>query len=130
MDTSHARESFRGMLLRHRGRTGLMQRDFAARAGVSHRSVQDWESSVNYPTAERLQAVIRVLLEADGLTPGREEAEARELRAAAEREAPRMRTPFDDQWFDALLAAHPSPTPTAPGDTPRGLTALSSSGSS
>lgn len=48
MDASHAPESFRGMLLRHGGRTGLVQRDFAARAGVSHRSVQDWESGVNY----------------------------------------------------------------------------------
>ena len=79
MDTSHAPESFRGMLLRHRGRTGLTQRDFAARAGVSHRSVQDWESGVNYPTAEGLQALIRVLFESGGLTAGREAAEAREL---------------------------------------------------
>jgi DNA-binding transcriptional regulator YiaG len=63
VDTSHAPESFRGTLLRHRGRAGLIQRQFAARAGVSHRSVQDWESGVNCPTAERLQAVIRVLLE-------------------------------------------------------------------
>src|SRR5690348_12512553 len=88
MDTSHASESFRGMLLRHRGRTGLIQRQFAGRAGVSHRSVQDWESGVNYPSAERLQAIIRVLLEAGGLTAGQEASEARELWAAAEREAP------------------------------------------
>src|SRR5918911_67269 len=44
MDTSHAPESFRGLLLRHRGRTGLIQRDLAARVGVSLRSVQDWEA--------------------------------------------------------------------------------------
>jgi transcriptional regulator with XRE-family HTH domain len=110
MDTSRMPEPFRGTLLRYRGRTGLIQRDFAARAGVSHRSIQDWESGVNYPTADRLQSVIRVLLETDGLTAGREAAEARELWAAAEREAPRMRTPFDDQWFEGLLAAHLSPT--------------------
>ena len=55
MDTSHAHQLFRGLLLRHRGRTGLIQRDLAARAGVSLRSVQDWESGVNYPTAERLR---------------------------------------------------------------------------
>src|SRR5712691_12477341 len=109
MNTSHARELFRGLLLSYRGRTGLIQRDFAARAGVSHRSVQDWESGVNYPTAERLQAVIRVLFESGGLTAGREPAEARELWAAAEREAPRMHTPFDDQWFERLLAAHLPP---------------------
>src|SRR6266545_3508581 len=117
MDASHAPESFRSMLLRHRGRTGLIQRHFAARAGVSHRSVQDWESGVNYPTAERLQALIRVLLESGGLTTGREAAEARELWAAAEREAPRMHTPFDDEWFATLLAAHLSPTAGPLSDT-------------
>jgi len=110
MDGSHANEPFSGMLLRHRGRTGLIQRDFAARAGVSRRSVQDWESGVNYPTADRLQAIIRVLLESDGLSVGRETAEAEELWAAAEREAPRMHTPFDDKWFAALLAARLSQT--------------------
>ena len=117
MDGGYAPESFRSMLLRHRGRTGLIQRHFAARAGVSHRSVQDWESGVNYPTAERLQALIRVLLESGGLTTGREAAEARELWAAAEREAPRMHTPFDDEWFATLLAAHLSPTAGPLSDT-------------
>jgi transcriptional regulator with XRE-family HTH domain len=118
MDTSHTPESFRGMLLRHRGRTGLIQRHFAARAGVSHRSVHDWEPGVNHPAAERLQALIRVLLESGGLTAGREAAEARGLWAAAEREAPRMHTPFDDRWFDALLAARLSPTSSPAVHTP------------
>ena len=47
METSHAPESFRGLLLRHRGRTGLTQRELATRAGVSLRSVQGWESGVS-----------------------------------------------------------------------------------
>src|SRR3989442_2467327 len=102
-DTSDAPESFRSLLLRQRGRTRLIQRDLAERAGVSRGAVQDWEAGVNYPTAERLKAVIRVLLEAGGLTAGREVAEAREIWAAAQREAPRMRTPFDEQWFAPLL---------------------------
>jgi transcriptional regulator with XRE-family HTH domain len=118
VDTSPAFESFRGLLLRHRGRTGLTQRNVAARAGVSHRSVQDWESGVNYPTAERLQGVIRVLLEAGGLTAGREAAEAHELWEAAEREAPRMHTPIDDRWLEGLLAARLSPTSRPASDTP------------
>jgi len=59
IDTSHVPESFRGLLLRHRGRMGLTQREFAVRTGVSQRSVQDWESGTNYPTAERLEALIR-----------------------------------------------------------------------
>jgi transcriptional regulator with XRE-family HTH domain len=105
MDSSHAAESFRSFLLRHRGRTGLVQRELAARVGVSLRSVQDWESGVTYPTAERLQALIRVLLEAGGLTAGEEEREARNIWTAAEREASRMHTPFDEDWFARLLDA-------------------------
>ena len=105
VETSNAPESFRGLLLRHRGRTGLIQRDLAVRAGVSRGAVQDWEAGLNHPTAERLQALIRVLFEAGGLTAGQEESEARQLWAAAEREAPRMHTPFDAQWFDSMVLA-------------------------
>src|SRR5205085_4212304 len=64
-------EAFRSLVLRNRGRTGLTQRELAARMGSSRRTLQDWESGVNYPTAHRLQALIRVLLEAGGLTVGR-----------------------------------------------------------
>ena len=39
-------ESFRGLLLRHRARTGLSQRQLAARMGVGRRTVQDWESGL------------------------------------------------------------------------------------
>jgi DNA-binding transcriptional regulator YiaG len=63
-------ESFRSLLLRHRGRTGLTQRDLAALLGVSTRSVQDWEAGANYPSAERLHALIAALLAVGGLTPG------------------------------------------------------------
>src|SRR3981081_1468122 len=93
-------ESFAGLLLRHRGRTGLTQRDLAARLATSRRSVQDWESGAYYPTAERLQARIRVLLGSGGLTVGREGVEARVLWVAALREAPRMHTPLDEVWLD------------------------------
>jgi len=102
--TSRAPESFRSLLLRHRGRTGLIQRDLAARAGVSLRSVQDWEAGVTLPRAERLQGLVRALLEAGGFTPGQESSEARELWTAAAREAPRMHSPFDEEWFAGLLA--------------------------
>src|SRR5712664_584351 len=80
-------ESFAGLLLRHRGRTGLTQRDLAARLGTTRRSVQDWESGAFYPSAERLQALILVLLESGGMTVGREGVEAHELWAAVLREA-------------------------------------------
>lgn len=111
MHPSHDPESFRGLLLRHRGRTGLIQRELAVRACVSMRSVQDWESGLTLPTAERLQALIRALLEAGGLTAGREALQARELWAAVEREARRMHTSFDEEWFAGLLAARSSQTP-------------------
>jgi WD40 repeat protein/transcriptional regulator with XRE-family HTH domain len=108
-------ESFRGLLLLHRGRTGLTQRDAAARAGVSLRSIQDWEAGVTLPTAERLQRLIRVLLDAGGLSPEHEAEEAHQLWTAAERESARMRASFDDAWFGGLLAAHTLPSSASTG---------------
>ncbi len=112
MDTSQAVESFRGLALRHRGRTGLTQRELAIRMGAGRRTVQDWEAGVKYPSAERLQALIVVLLAAGGLTAGDEREEVAELWAAVLREAPRMRTPFDEVWFTGLLADHTAPLQT------------------
>jgi transcriptional regulator with XRE-family HTH domain len=110
MATSYEHESFRGLLLRHRGRTGLIQRDLAAQAGVSLRSVQDWEAGVTLPTAARLQALTVAFIDAGAFTPGRETSEAREFWRAAERVRPRMHTPFDEEWFARLLTARDSAT--------------------
>src|SRR3979490_603195 len=113
MDLGHPRdretESFAGLLLQHRGRTGLTQRDVAARMGTSERSVQDWEAGVYYPGAQNLKALIAVLLEAGGLTVGREMVEGEDLWAAVLREAPRMHTPFDELWLAELLAQRAAP---------------------
>jgi WD40 repeat protein/transcriptional regulator with XRE-family HTH domain len=80
VDTSQpAAESFRGLLLRHRGRSGLTQRELAQRMGAHRRTVQDWEAGVNHPNAAMLRALIEVLLDAGGLSAGREEAEAEAL---------------------------------------------------
>jgi WD40 repeat protein len=106
MDTAHEAETFRSLLLRHRGRTRLIQRELATRAGVSTRSLQDWEVGVSLPSAERLQGLIRALLEAGGLVSGHERSEARELWAAVQREAPRLHASFDEEWFSGLLAHH------------------------
>src|ERR687885_1341179 len=118
METSQAAEPFRGLVLRHRGRTGLTQRELAVRMGTGRRTVQDWEAGVNYPSAERLQALIQALFEAGGLTVGREIVEARELWAAVLREAPRMHTPLDEVWLAGLLAERsaPPPAPKPAGD--------------
>src|SRR5262245_7523517 len=110
MDSSRP-EPFRGLLLRHRGRTGLIQRDLATRAGVSVRSLQEWEGGVSFPTAERLRALVQALADSGGFTPGEDVSQARELWAAAERDASRMHTPFDEEWFDGVLEARASPAP-------------------
>jgi transcriptional regulator with XRE-family HTH domain len=107
MATEHAAdrraESFRGLLLRHRGRTGLTQRQLAERVGVSRGSLQDWEAGLNYPDAQHLQALIAAFLEAGGLTVGGEAIDAEALWDAALRQAPRMQTPFDVVWWAGLL---------------------------
>src|SRR5215471_14549148 len=110
----HAPESFHSLLLRHRGRTGLIQRELAIRAGVSQRSVQDWESGVTVPSAERLRGLLRALLEARGLTPGQELAEAHALWEAAQSEGSRMNTPFDAAFFADLLATDAPPATPEP----------------
>src|SRR5438132_13786636 len=98
MDTSRAPESFRDLLLRHRGRTGLTQLELAGRVGAARRTVQDWEAGINHPSAELLKALIQALLEAGGLTAGREAGGARALWAAVVRDAPPRPTPFVARW--------------------------------
>jgi WD40 repeat protein len=115
MDPSPPAETFRSLLLRHRGRTGLTQRAMAARLSAGRRTIQDWEAGTNHPGAEGLQALIVALLEADGLTAGFERDEARALWAAVLRETARMRVPFDEAWLDGLLAARAAP-PSVPLD--------------
>src|SRR5258708_38427387 len=105
MDTSRAAESFRDLLLRHRGRTGLTQLELAGRVGAGRRTVQDWEAGINHPRAQLLPALIQALLEADGLTAGREAAEAEEAWAAALRDAPPRQTPVDALWLARPLRA-------------------------
>src|SRR6266702_8358036 len=107
-------ESFQGLLLRHRGRTGLTQRQLAARVGVSRGSVQDWEAGLNYPDAQHLQALIVAFLEAGGLTVEGETAEAEALWDAALRQAPRMQTPFDPIWWANVLTARNASADTSP----------------
>jgi len=114
--SSQGSESFRSLLLRHRRRTGLTQRELAELADVSLRTLQDWEAGVTLPTASRLQGLIRaLLLEAGSLHVTRARFEARELWTAVEREAPRMHA-FDDHWLSSMLdVARPAPSrPVSP----------------
>src|SRR3981081_456362 len=105
-DGQEGAESFAGLLLRHRGRTGLTQRQLAERIGASVRTVENWEGGVNYPSAQPLQALIAALLESRGLTVGRELDEARELWATVLQDAPRMHTPLDGVWLGRALAQY------------------------
>ena len=99
-----AAETFRDLVLRHRGRTGLTQRELGARLGASVRTLASWEAGAKHPSGARLQALIAALLAAGGLSPGREAEEARALWAAVLREAPRMRVPLDEVWLAHVLA--------------------------
>src|SRR5262245_7378272 len=103
MYTSGA-EPFRSLLLRHRGRTGLTQRQLAARVGAHRRTIQDWETGVSYPSAQLLRALLRVLLGAGGLSVGRETADAEALWSAVLRETRRMQSPFDMAWWAGQVA--------------------------
>jgi transcriptional regulator with XRE-family HTH domain len=65
-------EIFQGLLLRHRGRSGLTQRQLASHAGTSMRSIHDWEAGANYPGVERPQTLIAAFQETSSLAIGRE----------------------------------------------------------
>jgi transcriptional regulator with XRE-family HTH domain len=96
-------ETFQGLALQLRGRTGLTQRQLALQLGMHSRSIQGWESGANYPNSDSLQALLATSLAAGGFTVGREGAEAAALWAAAVRQAPRLRMPFDYEWFADLV---------------------------
>jgi WD40 repeat protein len=96
--------SFRGLIILHRGRTELTQRQVAARLQLNERSIQAWEAGVSYPSSESLRALIALYLASGGFAGGQELPEATSLWAAAQREAPRMRSPFDPTWFAQLIA--------------------------
>jgi transcriptional regulator with XRE-family HTH domain len=102
-------ESFRGLVPRLRGRTGLTQRELATRVGVNVSSIQGWEAGANYPGVASLKALIEAGLQAGGFTSGREAGEAAALWAAALRDAPRFRTPSDGAWFERLAAERREP---------------------
>jgi WD40 repeat protein/transcriptional regulator with XRE-family HTH domain len=118
-------QGFPVLAVRHRGRTGLTQRDLAARVGVHLRSIQDWEAGLSHPSAQRLRALIAVFLDAAAFVEGHELAEAQALWSAAQAEAQRLRSAFDAAWFAGLLArragraAEEPPPPDRAGRAPR-----------
>lgn len=100
-------EGFPNLTARHRGRTGLTQRQLAARVGVHQRSIQDWEAGLSHPGLQRLRVLIAALLGAGGFIEGLEMAEAQAMWTAAQREAPLLlKAPFDAAWFADLMIEH------------------------
>src|SRR5688572_16265629 len=71
--------------------------------GVHVHSIQGWEAGSNYPGVASLRALIAAAARAGAFTPGRELEEAAALWAAAAREAPRLRVPFDRAWFGTIV---------------------------
>src|ERR1700730_14706048 len=96
-------EKFQSLVLRSRGRTGLTQREFAARLGVHVRSVQAWEAGVSYPGSESLKTLIVGYLPAGGLEAGRAASPAELLWTVALRESSRVLPGFDRDWFAGQL---------------------------
>src|SRR5687767_3598874 len=76
---ANVEETFQGLVLRYRGRTGLTQRQLAEQLGVHTRSIQAWESGLSFPSAESLQALIAAYVATGAFGGGRELAEAEEL---------------------------------------------------
>jgi WD40 repeat protein/transcriptional regulator with XRE-family HTH domain len=110
-----AGESFRGLILRLRGRVGLTQRELAARLEVHQNSVQAWEAGTSYPGVASLRALIEVALRAGAFTAGHEMAEASAIWEAVAQESSRLRAPFDRAWFNRLLTEQAVPAgPSGP----------------
>lgn len=102
------------VLLRNRAK--LTQVELAERLGVHRRTVQKWESGESYPTAERLKALLALLLDLGAFLPGHEQEEGVELWAWVSHDAPQPLPPYDGAWFEQLLAAHS--LTSAQGDPP------------
>src|SRR5687768_17562138 len=83
-------ESFRSLVIRLRGQTGLTQRELASRVGVNVSSIQGWEAGDNYPGVTSLKALIAAGLTSGGFTRGREREDVAALWAATLRDAPRF----------------------------------------
>jgi transcriptional regulator with XRE-family HTH domain/tetratricopeptide (TPR) repeat protein len=108
MSVDLSAESFQGLTLRLRGRTGLTQLDLAARLGKHSHSVQGWESGLHVPSADSLQALLIVYLRSGGFLAGREVLEAEAVWEAARRSSRHLQMAFDREWFADQVARRDS----------------------
>jgi transcriptional regulator with XRE-family HTH domain len=110
--------AFGQRILTLRTQLGLTQTGLAQRLHISRRAVTEWEAGSSYPTAEHLQELIALGVQASAFPAGREEQEIRALWKAAH-----QKVLLDEAWLADLLASprsvQPSP-PAAPPAAPAG----------
>jgi transcriptional regulator with XRE-family HTH domain len=78
-------------------RAKLTQEEMAHRVGVSSAAIRNWERGEHGITAEKLQKVIEVIIQAGAFWEGEEDSEAKELWHLAG-----LKVAFDERWFRAL----------------------------
>jgi WD40 repeat protein/transcriptional regulator with XRE-family HTH domain len=90
--------AFGKLILTLRTQIGLTQTGLAERLHVSRRAVTEWEAGSSYPTAEHLQGLIALGVQASAFPAGREAEEIHALWQAAH-----QKVLLDDAWLAALL---------------------------
>ncbi|WP_199613859.1 helix-turn-helix domain-containing protein [Paenibacillus alkalitolerans] len=92
-------------------RAKLRQIDLSKRIGVEIRTIQQWENGERLPSAHNLQLLIQLFVVEQKFLRGSERAEAQLLWETVRRFHDdrsgnnRMYPLFDEQWFEAILAA-------------------------
>jgi WD40 repeat protein/predicted ATPase/DNA-binding XRE family transcriptional regulator len=82
-----------------RTRVALTQVALAEQLGVHRRSLQNWETGLSFPKAEKLQQLIAVLLRHHAFIEGQELQEAQALWSQAAQDGPHRLPAFDKGWF-------------------------------
>jgi transcriptional regulator with XRE-family HTH domain/N-acetylneuraminic acid mutarotase len=92
----------RDKLLLFNARTRLSQQGVASFVGVSTAALRNWEAGQSKPTAQNLKRLIELYVAYRAFAEGEEQAEAADLWEAAQERG--LKVPFDEQWFQELLA--------------------------
>jgi transcriptional regulator with XRE-family HTH domain len=96
----------RDKLLLFNARTGLSQQSLARLVGVSTAALRNWEAGQSKPTAQNLKRLIELYIAYRAFVEGEDQAEAMGLWEAAQERG--LKVPFDEQWFQELLATQRS----------------------
>jgi N-acetylneuraminic acid mutarotase/transcriptional regulator with XRE-family HTH domain len=92
----------RDKLLLLNARTRLSQQGVASFVGVSTAALRNWEAGQSKPTAQNLRRLIELYVAYRAFAEGEEQTEAADLWEAAQ--ARGLKVPFDQRWFQELLA--------------------------